>query len=124
MKVLVKKPGESAAAKVLPQGDVVKAMKKIIKPGIFFGLLRADLQRIDIAALAPFEASPAEKIVVYCKKRQNLKVDGYNFPLSKTPLITVYGNAVFIKIKNSSAETVEAVNLTDDEIKAIEKLIK
>ena len=119
MKVLVKVPGKAAAVKEMPQ-DVIKSAKKIIKPGKFFGLLFNEVAGVEIEALA----SSGEKVIVYSKKKQNLKTDDYNFELQKSPLVNFYGTVMFARIKDSAAETVEGVDITDDDIKAIGKFFK
>ena len=119
MKVLVKAPGKDAVVKDMPQ-DVVKSAKKIIKPGKFFGLLFNDVTNTEVAALA----SDGEKVVVYSKKKPSLKNDAYNFELQKSPLISFYGSVMFVRIKDSSSETVDAVDLTDADIKAIGRFFK
>ena len=120
MKVLVKKPGEKQIAKDLANDNFIKSVKKIIKPGKFFGLLFNEVAGTDVAALA----SPGQKVVVYCKKKQDLKRDTYNFELQKSPLINFYGTVVIARIKDSSAETIEVADLTEEDIKFFEKIAK
>ena len=120
MKVIVKKPGEKQIIKDIANGDLIKSVKKIIKPGKFFGLLFNEVAGTDVAALA----SQEQKVLVYCKKKQDLKKDAYNFELQKNPLINFYGTVVVARIKDSSAETVDAVDLTEEDIKFFEKVAK
>ena len=120
MKVLVKKPGENAIVKEIEKDGVVKAVKKIIKPGVFFGLLFNEVAFTEIPALS----SPNGKVVVYHKKKQKLNKDVFNFSLQKSPLINFYGTVVFVRIKDASAEIIDAADLIDEDVRVIEKIAK
>ena len=114
-KAAVKKTGAGIEVKEIAADGVIKAVKKIIKPGVF-----GNVDSAEIATLA----SAGEKVVLYFTKSQNLKKEIYNFALQKEPLKNVYGTAVLVRVKAGSADTVQAVDLTDDDIKAFEKILK
>jgi len=114
VKVILKKAGQDSAVKEIPQDAGIKPVKKLVGPGLFGGITSAD-----IAALA----SESEKVVIYYNKKPKLSKELFNFTLQKDPLLSIYGTAVVLRVKNSSSEIIEAADVTDDDVKAFEKIV-